>query len=50
MENILIPSTLFALVLTLFTWKAKFFSPRRVKIRIHSARYFETTSNVSREG
>lgn len=50
MENVLIPSALFSLVLALFTWKTKTFSPRRVKARFQSARYFETTSKVSREG
>jgi len=50
MENILIPTSLFTLVLALYAWKTKTFSPRRVKARFQSARYFETTSNVSREG
>ena len=50
METILIPSSLFALILGLVSWKVKFFSPRRVRIRAYSARYFETTSKVSREG
>lgn len=49
MENILIPSSLFALVLALFSWKTKTFSPRRARV-LYSPRYFETTSKVSREG
>lgn len=49
MENILIPSTLFALIIALFGWKTRTFAPRRVKLRLQ-ARYFETTSKVSREG
>lgn len=50
MENILVPASLFSLILALLTWKTKTFSPRRVRVRIQSARYFDTTSKVSREG
>ncbi len=50
MENVLIPSSLFALILAFISWKTKTFAPRRVKVRVYSARYFETTSKVSREG
>jgi hypothetical protein len=50
MENVLIPSSLLALILVFVGWKTKTFSPRRAKARFQSARYFETTSKVSREG
>jgi hypothetical protein len=50
MENVLIPSSLLAIILAFAAWKTKTFSPRRAKARFYSAKYFETTSNVSREG
>lgn len=50
MDTYLIPSSLFAVVIAFYAWKTKTFSPRRVKARFQSARYFETTSKVSREG
>ena len=50
MENVLIPASLFTLILALVSWKTKTFAPRRAKVRAYSARYFETTSKVSREG
>ncbi len=50
MENILIPSALLILITGFFTWKSKTFAPRKMKIRLYSAKYFETTSKVSREG